>query len=462
MSNRNEPPAVCRTCGTRKGNSPTLPTDIKAELSMIGSVLLDPNELDETAAIASPDDCVSPEVADLFRVMLALRAEGRSFDVAVLRDRLIANGKPAEVADEFLLRAEQAVPYGVHAKHYASSVRNAARRRLAALAGLDLNDKARDLSEDLDAVLGQAETELHRVLEGGATEQRDLTVFAAAAEAMQALDSDLPAGLETGLADFDRLSGGLQPGSFTIIGARPSVGKTMVLAAILQHCAKHGTPGLLFSIEQSRQEIVQRLVSSIAQVSSEVWKRRVKPTADERRSMDRAVDCLQEWPVFVDDRSDQTLARIRATTRLSVRRHHVGLVLIDYLQLISPADTKIPREQQIATITRGLKLMARELNIPVVLACQLNRDVEKRVGGRPQLSDLRESGAIEQDADIVILLDGSKLQDHQPTGTLTLRVAKHRNGQRGDIDVILDRDTMTIRNAARGWQTEPFEEGPEF
>ena len=427
---------------------------------MVGSVLLDVNELDETASIAGPDDCMSPEVAQTFRTMLELRNTGKPIDAATVRDRLIANGRTAEAADAFLVRAMESVPHAVHACHYAQTVRDRARRRAAALLGLNLDASARDLTEDVDEQLARSETELHRVIEAR-TQSRDLTVYSAVAEAMQALDSDAPAGLETGLPDLDRLTGGLQPGSLAIVGSRPSVGKTALLCSIDKHVASRGTPVLMFSLEQSRREIVERMICSVAQVSSEVWKRRVQPTTNERQEMDRAADLLTQWPVFIDDQPGQTLAQMRATARLCRRRHKVELVLIDYLQLVEPSDSKIPREQQIAQITRGLKLMARDLNVRVVLACQLNRELEKRTDRRPQLSDLRESGAIEQDADVVILLDGSKLHDHEPTGTLVLRVAKHRNGQRGDVDVILDRERMTIRSAAPVWMSEPFAK-PEF
>ena len=245
---------------------------------------------------------------------------------------------------------------------------------------------------------------------------------------------EVPAGTITiGLAEVQALTGGLEPGTVSVLAARPSMGKTALLLHVAEHAGESGNKVAFFSLEMSDDELAQRLICSRAQVN--LMKAKAgNLSLIERERVQTAAEKLRLLPIQVDDSADQDLQAIRSKSRRIARRGGLGLIAIDYLQLIRPRDLRDQRERQISEISRGLKRLAKELHVPVLVASQLNRLAETRKDHRPQLSDLRESGAIEQDADNVLLLHRPEFYDHHDRpGEADLIIAKQRNGPRTTI-----------------------------
>lgn len=260
-------------------------------------------------------------------------------------------------------------------------------------------------------------------------------------------------GCRTGFDDLDALTSGFQPGELIIMAARPSVGKTAVSLCFARNAAQKSGPVLFASLEQNRQEVTERFLSAVARVTGTA----LRSGSLSREQWDRLISArnrIANWPLWVDDRPGQSVLRIAATARRVKARGGLALVVVDYLQLISPENRREPRQEQVAGISRRLKLTARELGVPVLCLAQLNRQSENRLDKTPKLSDLRESGAIEQDADTVILLhrpdepaEGEKPAPQKPDAIdmgsrLDLIIAKHRNGPTGEVNLLFKKSLM--------------------
>src|SRR5213076_2463241 len=242
-------------------------------------------------------------------------------------------------------------------------------------------------------------------------------------------------GTPTGFVDLDELTGGLQPGNLIVLAARPSMGKSALVTNIAENAAvEHGKPVAMFSLEMSETELAQRFIASQAKLNGDdLRKGRVKP--DRWPKVVKATEKLARSPLYVDDSSDIGILEVRAKARRLHARRELGLLVVDYLQLMRPEDSRQRRVEQIGQISRGLKILARELNIPVIAVSQLSRAVEARPDKRPLLSDLRESGQIEQDADLVMFIyrDEYYNRDSERPGEADIIVAKHRNGPVGEV-----------------------------
>lgn len=428
------------------------PQNLEAEACLLGSLLLEPDMLDELADTVRPGDFYLSGNGLIFDTIQTLRSKGKAVDAVLVLEALEARQESggenfADRLEEYLSK----VPHAAHAKHYAEIIREKALRRQAIFAAGDLlRECYRDESGDIDDLISTTESKLHSVLERKASSTGDMSVSSILLRVMERIGSGKTFGLDSGFGDLDRMTCGFQDGALYILAARPSVGKTAFAIRLLLNVAKHGSPVFFASLEQGDTEVAERMLSMESGISVEAMRQK-NPGEAVCDKLLQTSSMLSDWKVLIDENSSRTISGISSMARLMVRKFGVRFVVVDYLQLILPTDSKANREQQVAAISRGLKLMAKSLKVPVVCLAQLNRQVETRSEKRPKLSDLRESGAIEQDADVVLLLDRPATYDGDVANNPAQRpmakliVAKHRNGKTGDVDLVFDEPTMNFR-----------------
>ncbi len=429
-------------------STPTAHDETAAE-ALIGCLLVDPVYFDDVAGIVEAADFYSRSLATIFKAVADLHSAGEPIDTVILARRLDETGHLSEIGGTArIVRLMQAMPNGAHAEHYARIVREDADRRRSMDSAREYFNALQDRSVDVSESTGRHRQQLDAV-DDRALADAPVAVGLALVEMFDALDADDEPAMATGWPDLDSmLSGGIRPGQLVILAARPSVGKTALAANLALNLTRQGKPALFVSLEQPRVELVERMASSESGIPhAKIRERRLDQT--DFSALTDAGNKIASWPLQVDDSPRRTVTRIAAIARRLRRRDGLRLLILDYLQLISPEDSKAPREQQVASMSRQLKLLAKELSIPVVALAQLNRSIENRESKEPRLSDLRESGAIEQDADIVLFLDrpADYRRDADPTDA-TLAVAKNRSGKRGKVRLHWHGETMTFRSAA--------------
>lgn len=430
------------------------PQDLHAETCLLGSILLKPDLIDLLPGEMSPTDCYGPDHVDAIKAALEVRAQGRMPDATELYAKL----QPAmgARAEELLHEAMGAVPHGAGWRGYAQIIRRMAMRRAVIAAGQDLMRGAWDEHTALDDVIAGGETALRKVLEErvgvSATPAKELAL-----DLLTQINSPVVRGIPTGFRDLDALlsGGGLKGGELIVLAARPSVGKSALATNIATNVARDGTPVLVVSLEMSKSELMLRVVCRYARMTTDEL---LSGKLEEYHvaSIVESVNLVGGWPLWVDDAAGRTISQIVSLCRLHRSRDKIGLIVVDYLQLISPDDRRQPREVQVSTISRELKLMARSLNVPVLALAQLNRAIEARENRRPKMSDLRESGAIEQDADTILFLDRPHLYDREaPENKAQLFVSKQRAGKTGDVDLSWDGRTMTFSDHVADYEYRP-------
>jgi replicative DNA helicase len=421
------------------------PHNEEAEASVLGAILLTEQALDGVLLEIGlrPEHFYRPRHQRIFEAMIRLKekAEPEAVDALTVCDELRSQGALDEAGgDAYVHSLPTVVPAVGAVLDYARIVRDDALMR-------GILDTTREIQSQVLAHRGEprdlierAEAALFKIgHEGGMAEMR--TIEAVLHEEIDKLEelsrSDIGlTGTPSGFADIDDLTGGFQPGNLIVLAARPSMGKSTLATNIAENAAiDHGKPVALFSLEMSETELAHRFIASQAKVSSdELRKGRVK--ADRWPKVLRAVEKLAAAPIFIDDSSDIGVLEIRAKARrLHARHGGLGLIVVDYLQLIRPDGRSDSRVEQVGQISRGLKILARELNIPVVAVSQLSRAVESRHPPIPMLSDLRESGQVEQDADVVMFVYREEYYDRESErlGEADIIFAKHRNGPVGQV-----------------------------
>ncbi len=410
----------------------TPPAADDAERAVLGSIILRPAALDDIGATLRFEDFRLAGHRALYRHLVAMHAAREGADEITLATRLKAAGDWNLVGGVAGLAAiASGVAVASHAAHYARLVVRAAQRRRMLEAGVRLIQAAHDDGvEPADGIAG-AEAEMAAIAtceysDGAVSAQEAAAEFCVHVDAVR--ERKRNTGLLTGFPDYDQTIGGLFGGELIVLAARPAQGKTALMLQLCHRAAAQGEPTLIISLEMSRLELTTRLVCGLSGVDS----RRVRTGSiggDEAARLAEAANSIALYRLAILDRPAITVADIRRVARQASRRDGLALLGVDYLQLIRPADAKAPREQQVAGISRDLKCIARELDIPVLVACQLSRASEQ--SDEPQLHHLRESGAIEQDADVVMFLQrGVTWSDEEPAAAnqakLTLR--KNRNG----------------------------------
>ena len=429
------------------------PHSLEAEMSLLASLMLDKEAVGEVATAIDAKAFYLPEHALVFEIVLELYNAGRAVDSVIVRDELIKRDKLEEVGGaRFLADLLGSVPSAAHAKHYAEIVRDKAILRQLINASNRVLQDAYGSHESAHVVLEGAEKRFFEIAEQKVS--GDMTKLGSVA--MDVYDMIYERGhhgLDTDFTDLDEMLNGLQKGEMIIVAARPSMGKTALAMNMVQNIAGKHVPCAVFSLEMSKQQLAQRMLCSRAGIDGHKV-RKGTLTTDEYHRLAQVVNEIDKYPIWVDDSAGLTLLELRAKSRRLARQHGVQLIMIDYMQLMDNPGVE-SRQQQISEISRGIKGIARELNIPVVCLSQLNRSAESRDGHKPRMSDLRESGSIEQDADVVMLLHREDYyhqqdEDHMPNNTAEIIVAKQRNGPTGVVKLFFDNDTTTFKNLATG------------
>ena len=417
----------------------TFPHSLEAERATIGGVMVDPGRLLDVPWLQPAHFYRIPH-QDIWRAMLALGEQGREIDVVTLSEALRGAGRLDRVGGAaYLSQLVDGVPRASNVAHYAAVVREQAALRAIVHAGETMAAKARTAREDARQVLAEAEQAIYAIGQGTATGEL-VPAADAIGGVMQRFEALLEnrtgiTGLPTGFADLDRLTRGLQPKTLVILAARPSMGKSAMAMNIAAHVVEHvGEPVAFFSLEMSRDELLFRQVVATARVNgTRVLGGHVNQT--EYQALSHAFGVIGQTPLWIDETADTTVLEIRSKARRLKARAGLGLVIVDYLQLLGSSQRAENRTLEVAAMTRGFKQLAKELDVPVVVLSQLNRDLERRGEKRPTLADLRDSGAIEQDADLVLFLYRDEVYNPntQDVGIAEVQIAKQRNGPTGTV-----------------------------
>lgn len=429
------------------------PQNLDAEKSVLGCVLLNNESLEEVSDFLQADHFYLDVHQQIYRTVMELREKGvHSFDAVTVMEALADRDQLREIGgDEYLHELLASVPHAAHVKHHGQIVYNKAVQRRLIAACTDVLRDCYDPGQDIDEILGRAEQSVFSIVEQQEASQkievRDILLDTFERINLRMQHAGEISGLTTGFLDLDAKTNGLQPTELIILAARPSMGKTAFVCNLAEAAAEKGKTGvIIFSLEQSKLELVERLLCIRAGL--QVHKMRKGDfNAEERDSLLRVSQELSELKLFIDDQPGRNMPQVAAICRRLKRKHGLGLVIIDYLQLVEPEDKRLPREQQIASITRRLKFLSKELSVPVLALAQLNRGVELRDDKRPRLADLRESGAIEQDADIVMFLHRPEMYDPEDRpGEAEIIVAKNRSGPTGIVNLAFSKESMRFHD----------------
>jgi len=422
------------------------PQNLEAERGVLGSLMLDADMCDEVAMVVRAEDFYADANQRLYRHIIALHEEGKRIDATLLVERLKQLGELEVIGGmAYLGEVASSVPYAAHAVYYAEIVRDKATLRGLIHASNEILRDAYDTNTPPAELVGQAEQKIFAVHDERASDQvtnaHDLMI-----EAFDRIDAKLEGteghGVPTGFTDLDNMTGGMHGSEFIILAARPSMGKTALAMNMAEHAALHGNVSTLFvSLEMARVELAQRLLCSQGRIDANKF-RSGFISAEDRKRLLEASGRLSQAPLYIDDSPSRSVTEIAACARRLQRKSGLGLIVIDYLQLLQPDDPRDPRQEQVAKMARRLKAVARELKIPILCLAQVNRQTEVTKDNRPRLSNLRESGAIEQDADVVMFVHREEYyhtreeaQDAGIAGQGEIIIAKQRNGPTGEIKV---------------------------
>jgi replicative DNA helicase len=426
----------------------TPPQDVGAEQSVLGGMLLSKDAIADVVEVLRPVDFYRPAHQLVYDAITDLYGKGDPVDAVTVKDALQKAGTLARVGGApYLVTLVSSVPTAANAGYYARIVSEKAVLRRLVEAGTRIvqlgyaADRGDSGQGDADEAVDKAQAAVYEVTERRLSQdylplEVLLTPTLEELEAIQSHDGTM-SGVPTGFADLDALTNGLHPGQLIVVAARPAIGKsTLGLDFARSASIAHGKTSCIFSLEMSRSEITMRLLSAEARVSLGSM-RSGRLTDDDWTRLARRMGELASAPLYIDDSPNITMMEIRAKARRLKQRHDLKLIVLDYLQLMSSPRKVESRQQEVSEISRQCKLLAKELEVPIVAISQLNRSSEQRQDKRPMLSDLRESGAIEQDADVVILLHREDFYEPESprAGEADFIVAKHRNGQTQTVPV---------------------------
>lgn len=427
------------------------PMNMEAERGVISSVLINPDAMDECGSLRA-EHFYHYRHQVIWESLIVLCGTIRP-DVITLADHLNQIGKLEEIGGfEFLGTIYNEFPNSSHARYYANLVISKWRSRQAKCGASELV-KMIDSGAGDDDVADMANKVLSDVIERN-TVAADVGISDVMIDAFNSISARLAkgesAGIPTGFSDLDKMIVGIQPTELVIVAARPAVGKSAFAGCLMLQLARRGIGTLFISLEMSKLEISERLLCVESLVSGTKLKDGSGFDEFELDSLMQAAGRLGELPIRIDDQPNQKFRQIASTARRCKRKHNIGFVIVDYLQLISPERDRDVREQEVAQITKSLKGLAKELSIPVIVLAQLNRAVENREDKKPRLADLRESGAIEQDADKVLFLHRPSVYDPEDRpGECDVIVAKNRCGKTGMVALAWLAESTQFRDLAR-------------
>jgi len=434
------------------------PQNLDMEASLLGSLLIDGDSFIKIADSVQADDFYDERHRAIFAAMRLLHDKRSPVDILTLSEQLRAGGQLDSIGGaSYLTELTNTVPTASHLEQYAETVADKAIRRRLISASEDIAGISSDESKGLQELIEEVETRLFEVSQRRV--RQDITSLESIlGDSFDRLD-DLHRnkggirGIPTGMKDLDKMLAGLQRSDLIVIAGRPSMGKTAIMLNLALNIATKAKQGsvLYFSLEMSKEQLVDRLLAAEAGVDA--WKLRTGEGLDDQdfERLSAGMGELAEAPIFIDDTSGITVSDLRTKARRLHHQHPLAVIMVDYLQLMSGGSryaTVANRVQEISEISRSLKILARELNVPVVAASQLSRTVENRSPQIPQLADLRESGSIEQDADIVAFLyrEDYYNPDTEKQNITEIFIKKHRNGPVGNIELYFDRTKQKFRD----------------
>lgn len=411
------------------------PHNLDAEQSVLGAMLESKDAVANVLEILQPDDFYKPSHGEIYEAILALYERGEAPDPLTLAEELNRRGILERIGGKpYIHGLIEAYPTASSAARYARIIEEHARLRHLIQAGGQVQEIGFSIPEDVDEAVDNAEEIIYEVADRRLRDDVQpiktlLTHSMLEVEKLYERGESIT-GLSTGFPDLDELTSGWQPSNLIMVAARPGAGKSALLNDFaLAAALKNDSPVIMFNLEMSRHELTKRFLASEAKVDSQRIAKGSLQEADWTR-LSSALGRLAEAPIFIDDSANITLMEIRAKCRRIKSKHGLGLVIVDYLQLMQSPRRSENRQQEVSDISRNLKVLARELNVPVLCAAQLNRGVEARADKRPLLGDLRESGSLEQDSDIVMFIYRDEMynKDSEARGEAELIIAKHRNG----------------------------------
>jgi replicative DNA helicase len=428
------------------------PHDRDAERAVLGGILRDPDVLPDVCEVLRADAMYFDAHQKMFAALVAIAGRGDPVDLVTARSELARRGHLDDVGGvSYLVEIWETVPTGANATYHTKLVRDAALRRAVIHTA---NETLRDSfspTGSAEELLAAAERKLFAIsseCHGGADPHRAGDLVSAAFERLGRLSrGEESVGLPTGYADLDYMLVGLRPGELTVIAARPSIGKTSLALGIATNATRAGVPVLFASLEMGRQEITERILAMRSGVPLRAIQK-AQFTSVQRERVFAAGQAFAAENFHFDATTPMSAARLAAVVRRQVRRHRVGLVVVDYLGLMEPEDPRASRVHQVGSLSRRLKQLAQGCALPVVVLCQLNRGPEARADGKPKLSDLRDSGEVEQDADAVLLLSRQRrASEADEIDKIDVDVAKVRNGMTGEVTLAYRRVITRFENA---------------
>ena len=420
-----------------------LPHSVEAEQSVIGSMIMDRDAIMTASEVITSEDFYQSQYGVLFDAMLELYNEGKPVDLVTLQERLREKDVPPEISSlEFVRDLLDAVPTSANVRHYATIVQEKSMLRKLIKVNEDIANTCYLAREKTEDIFEETEKKIFDLLQYRSTGDfvpiKQVVLNALDKIEKASKNKGTVTGIPTGFIDLDYKTSGFQPSDLILIAARPSMGKTAFVLNVAQHMAfKEGKTVAIFSLEMSKEQLVNRLFSLESKVESQAL-RTGNLTDEDWAKLIEGAAVVGKSNLIIDDTPGISIAELRSKCRKFKLEHDLGIIIIDYLQLMSGGKHSESRQQEISEISRSLKAVARELNVPVVALSQLSRAVEQRPDHRPMLSDLRESGAIEQDADVVMFLyrDDYYNKDTDKKNIAEVIIAKQRNGPIGTVELV--------------------------
>jgi replicative DNA helicase len=443
------------------------PYNIEAEESLLGSMLISRDAIVSVMDIVDEEDFYRKSNQEIFSTIMELYIKGEPADPITIADNLKKKNLLDEVGGKTYIHSLISnVPLAANAEYYAQIVRNNSILRKLIYAATEIATMGYEVPEDLSSTVDRAQQlifEVYKDFSGGSDKAKVAVMKNVVTEAYELIEalheakSDI-SGIPSGYIDYDQLTSGFQNSDLVVVAARPGMGKTSFVLGMARNIAMlEKIPVAIFSLEMSKQQVAQRLMSAEAKINLHSL-RKGKIKESQWSQLARAVERLSECKIYIDDTAFLTVMDLRARARMMVSVNDVKLIVVDYLQLMqSTTNYRGNKVLEITEISQNLKGIAKELNVPVVAVSQLSREVEKRDKKRPILADLRESGSIEQDADLVTFIyrdDYYEEDESKHTGKAEIRIAKHRNGPIGKVDMYFNKEYALFSNLSKSFQVE--------
>lgn len=433
------------------------PNDVLAEQAVLGSMLVDKDAIISAIEILKPSDFYRQDNGEIYAAMLEIYGSGGNIDVITLKQQLEFRGSLEKVGNiDYIASLIDNVPTTSNVENYIKIVEEKSTIRQLIKSANDILKMSYSKTEEVDTIIEQTEKKIFDVLQNrntrGYTSIKEILINTFDEIEKRYQNKSKISGIESGFVDLDSKISGLNPSDLIIVAARPAMGKSAFVLNIANYVASHDKlPVMVFSLEMSKEQMVNRILSSESEIDN-MKIRNADLTSEDWLKLGQASGILADLPLFIDDTPGLTSSELRAKCRKAKLEKNIGLVIIDYMQLMESKSKNASRQQEISEISRSLKILAKELNVPVIALSQLSRATESRTDHRPMLSDLRESGAIEQDADIVLFLHREDYYDEntENKNVAEVIVSKNRNGSTGTVELAWLGQYTKFANLYRG------------